>query len=146
VEYTIVEERVARCAPEVVLRRLLDPSTWPQWQPEILAASGPSTLDTGGVARGRARLMGFEVEGHSTAIEVGRDAFEQDVVVGVRMRVRYEITPNPHGVMIVHRLTAELPRGILGRILSFFLRWRLKRMQRVVVARLAAQSESEPSG
>lgn len=141
-----METRAARCAPEAVFSRLLDPSRWPQWQPEVLAASGPPRLDNGDVARGRARLLGFEVDGHSTAVEVGSAAFEQDVVVGVRMRVRYEVTPDPRGVMIVHRLTAELPRGFMGRVLSWILRWRLKRMQRQVVERLVAQSESEPSG
>jgi hypothetical protein len=142
VEYTSVETRLARCSPDAVLDRLLDPGLWPGWQPEILVASGPSRLATGDVARGRARLLGFEVDGHSTAVEVESAAFEEDVVVGVRMRIRYELSPGPDGTVIAHRLTAQLPRGAAGHVLSLFLRWRLRGMQKKALERLAAQAES----
>ncbi|MGH2729882.1 MAG: SRPBCC family protein [Actinomycetota bacterium] len=141
-EYTSVETRLAHCSPQAVLERLLDPATWPAWQPEIMIATGPSRLAVGDVARGRARLLGFEVDGHSTAVDVGTGSFEEDVVVGVRMRIRYELTPGPHGTVIAHRLTAELPRGVAGRVLSWFLRRRLRGMQRKALERLAAQAES----
>jgi hypothetical protein len=142
VEYTSVETRLARCSPDAVLDRLLDPATWPAWQPEIVTASGPARLATGDAARGRARLLGFEVDGYSTAVDVASNAFEEDVVVGVRMHIRYELTPGPNGTVIAHRLTAVLPGGVAGRVLSWFLRRRLKGMQRQALERLAAQAES----
>jgi hypothetical protein len=35
-------------------------------------------------------MLGFEVHGHSTAVEIGASSFEEDVVVGVRLQIRYE--------------------------------------------------------
>jgi hypothetical protein len=54
-------------------------------------------------------MLGFEVHGHSTATDVGPGFFEEDVVVGVRMRIRYDLAPTADGVVITHRLTAQLP-------------------------------------
>jgi hypothetical protein len=44
---------------------------------------------------GRADMLGFEVHGHSTAVEIG----EEDVVVGVRLQIRYEVTSTPNGAL-----------------------------------------------
>jgi hypothetical protein len=87
-------------------------------------------------------LLGFEVDGASTAIEVEDSSYEQDVIVGVRMRVRYEISPSSSGAVVTHSLVSELPAGLSGRILSFFLTRRLRRMQRDLLEGLAAQTES----
>jgi hypothetical protein len=62
------------------------------------------------------------------------------------MRVRYLLTPTSEGVRITHRLTADLPSGVVGRILSFFLRRRLRSMQQGVLDNLAHRlSEAENS-
>jgi hypothetical protein len=63
----------------------------------------------GDVARGEAEMLGWEVHGHSTATDVGPGCFEEDVVVGVRMRIRYDLAPTADGVVITHRLSAQLP-------------------------------------
>jgi hypothetical protein len=91
---------------------------------------------------GQARLLGFEVDGSSTAIEIEDSSYEQDVIVGVKMRVRYEISPSSNGSVVKHRLVSDLPAGVSGRVLSFFLARRLKRMQRDLLKGLAAQTES----
>lgn len=124
---------------------VLDATSWPRWQPEIVATEGPSRVSPGDVVHGHARMLGFHVAGHSTAARVAERAFEEDVVVGVRLRVRYEVTPDGDGTVVTHRLTSDLPRGILGYILSFFLRWRLRAMQRAALRELVAQSEASCS-
>ena len=132
-------------APEVVNRLLLDPSTWPQWQPEISHAHGPVPLEEGDVARGRAEMLGFAVHGHSEAIRVADGVFEEDVIVGVRMVIRYEVRPSASGARVTHELTAMLPGGLSGRVLSLFLRPRLRALQRGALRRLAVQADVPPS-
>ena len=128
--------------PEVLLNTILAPATWPRWQSEILTTTGTDRLSTGDVVTGRARLLGFEVDGSSTAIEIEDSSYEQDVIVGVKMRVRYEISPSSDGAVVKHRLASDLPAGVSGRVLSFFLTRRLKKMQRDLLEGLAAQTES----
>lgn len=86
-------------------------------------------------------MLGFEVHGYSTALEIG----EEDVVVGVRLQIRYEVTSTPNGFIVAQRLTAELPSGISGSVLSYFLRRRLRRLQRDTLERLAGYSETGAS-
>jgi hypothetical protein len=86
-------------------------------------------------------MLGFEVTGRSTAVEVGDSVFDEDVIVGVTMRVRFEVRPSAAGSVVTQRLTAELPEGVAGRLLGLLLRRRLRRMQRVALERLAAQAE-----
>jgi hypothetical protein len=86
-------------------------------------------------------MLGFAVDGRGDAVAVGEHHFEEDVIVGVRMRVHYQVRPTPEGCVVSHRLESVLPQGVMGGVLSFFLRARLKRMQRVAVERLVAQSE-----
>jgi Polyketide cyclase / dehydrase and lipid transport len=128
--------------PEVLLNTILAPATWPKWQSEILTTTGNERLSMGDVVSGQARLLGFEVDGSSTAIEIEDSSYEQDVIVGVKMRVRYEISPSSNGAVVKHRLASDLPAGVSGRILSFFLTRRLKKMQRDLLEGLAAQTES----
>ena len=125
---------------------LLDATSWPAWQPEIVSTRGPKRVSEGDIVSGHARMLGFHVEGRSVATTVGPDVFEEDVVVGVAMKVRYEVHPHENGCTVVHRLESEMPAGLTGRLLAFFLRGRLKRMQKTVVERLVAQSEAaDPS-
>ena len=130
-----------------ILRQLVVPATWPRWQSEIVSTSGPERISEGDVVSGQASMLGFEVAGRATAVEISDEAIEQDVVIGVRMRVRYVLTPTPEGFRITHRLTADLPSGFAGRILSFFLKRRLRSMQRDVlenlVQRLSVSGSSE---
>lgn len=128
--------------PSSVLAQLRDATTWPEWQPEIVSAEGPAAIAEGDVVTGRARMLGFLVEGRSRAVDVTGSAFEEDVIIGVRMRVRYEIDAGAGGVRITHRLTADLPDGPAGRLLSVFLKMRLRRMQTRV---LRALQSVEPS-
>jgi Polyketide cyclase / dehydrase and lipid transport len=124
--------------PAAVMALLMDPATWPRWQSEIVSASGPSPVGPGEVARGKAHMLGFQVDGHSTTLEAGDAHFEQDVIVGVRMRIRYEVAASGSGSVLTHSLVCELPAGVSGRVLSFFLRRRLRRLQRSALERLAA--------
>ena len=132
--------------PQAVMSNLLDPETWPAWQPEIISSKGPSPLQKGDTVTGEARMLGFTgVEGRCAVVDAGDDFFEEDVVVGVGMRIRYEVKSDGTGSTVVHRLEADLPTGFSGRVLSFLLRRRLKRLQRTALERLAAQSQARGS-
>ena len=139
---TIEVARTARCEPEVVMDLVRDPKTWPRWQPEIVSTEGPAPLNEGDDVYGHAEMLGFRVEGHSKSIGVSGDSYEEDVIVGVRMRIVYEVTADGSGTTVVtRRLSALMPGGVAGRVLSFFLRRRLTRMQNGVVEELVRQAE-----
>jgi hypothetical protein len=132
----------SRRSPDSVSDRILDPSRWPEWQPELVSTSGPGRLTAGDVVRGEARMLGFVVHGHSTAVEAADQTFHQDVIVGIRMHVRYEVEADDGGSLITHRMIVDLPSGPAGRVLAFFLRRRLKRLQRTTLRNLAGKSET----
>ncbi len=139
--YEISDSRSAACSVDQVGRVLRHPATWPEWQSEIIETTGPEPLEQGDEVEGRAKLLGFEVDGRSKTVEAGARSFQEDVIVGVRMRVTYEVAEAPTGVTVTRRLTAFLPGGLSGRVLSFFLKRRLKAMQRGVLEALVAQAE-----
>lgn len=141
VKFEIESSVDAACTPWDVMEIVTNPATWPEWQPEITSAKGTSPISPGDVVTGTASMLGFKVHGHAMSIEVTPDHYVQDVVVGVKLRVRYEVQPGPRGAVIAHRLTADMPRGFSGRILSFFLRRRLRIMQREALAGIAAHAE-----
>lgn len=120
---------------------LLDPKTWPSWQGEIVSADGSSPLSEGSVVAGRARMMGFDVDGQSVTDEVTPDSYRQSVVVGVGMRIVYSIEETGTGLKVTHRLESDLPAGAAGRVLSFFLKRRLRKMQKGLLVALKDQAE-----
>ena len=133
----------AACDPSSVMGHVLDPASWTAWQPEIMSTEGPAPLSKGDVVSGRAEMLGFVgVEGRSTATYVGDGSFEEDVVVGISMRIRYEVKPDGEGSVITHYLESDLPRGPSGRLLSLLLRWRLRRLQKTALERLVLQTEA----
>lgn len=123
-----------------MIRYVRSPATWPKWQSEIVAVDGSQTLGQGDVVDGDARLLGFDVTGRSTVVNMADDVFEEDVIVGVRMRVSYTVTPSASGSKITHRIQADLPSGIAGSVLSLLLSWRLKRMQKSLLYALSEQA------
>ncbi len=123
------------------MKVLTDPSTWPRWQSEILVTRGPVPLVEGDEVEGRARLLGFHVDGRSKTVAADPTSFVEDVIVGVRMRVEYEIDERPHGTTVTRVLTTSLPGGLSGWVLSFLLKRRLKAMQKGVLEALVAQAE-----
>lgn len=131
----------AACSGRDVIGLVTDPATWAQWQPEVTSSAGPSPLAAGDVATGTATMLGFRVHGHATSVEVSPDRYVQDVIVGIRMRIRYEVSPDERGTIVTHRLACDLPRGPMGRLLSLFLRGRLRWMQRRALAGVAAMAE-----
>ena len=139
------DSRTVRSSRDAVLAQLLQPQRWPDWQPEIVSTEGPDEVHQGAVVTGHARMLGFHVEGRSTIELIDAETMEEDVVVGVRMRVRYELRDTPDGVVVTRTLTSRLPGGPLGRVLASLLAWRLRKMQHDVLERLAAQAEAEPS-
>ncbi|MBA3290266.1 MAG: SRPBCC family protein [Actinobacteria bacterium] len=139
--FEIATEHVARCDPAVVMRHLLDSSQWPRWQAEIVATVGPERVETGDVVRGHADLLGFGVAGRASIEEVESNGFTEDVLVGVRMRVTYEVRPDEGGSLVRSRIVTEAPTGLSGRVLGWLLRRRLRSMQRTSLERLARLSE-----
>jgi hypothetical protein len=133
-----------------VIRHVRTPRTWPAWQSEILGVEGPELVDEGDVVHGDARLLGFDVDGRSDALFADDSRFEEEVIVGVRMRIAYEARPTSTGSVITHRMYADLPTGLAGSVLSLLLGWRLKRMQTRLLAALRDQvgpmpPDAEPS-
>lgn len=135
---TVTETKVA-VAPDRVLATIRDASTWPIWQPEIEATEGSEELSPGDAVLGTADMLGFVVHGRSTVVAVDERSFDEDVIVGVRMRIRFEVSERDGVTVIKHRLTSVMPRGPMGRVLSFFLRKRLVRMQETALRQLADQ-------
>jgi hypothetical protein len=127
------------------MARVLNPGTWPEWQSEIVRVTGPPRVEEGDQVSGEAKLVGFEVQGRSDAHAVSDRVFIEDVIVGVRMVVTYEVEPSATGTKITHTLETDLPRGPLGWVLSLALRVKLRRMQRRVLSELAAQAEADAS-
>ncbi len=105
---------------------------------------GPKRLQAGDTQEGIAQMLGFRVQGKSTVIASTPSAFEEDVIVGVRMRILYEVeTPEDGRTVVRHRLEADLPGGAMGKLLSFFLKRRLNAMQQASLRGLVRQSEEE---
>lgn len=128
------------------MRRVLSPREWSQWQSEILRIDGPEVIREGDQVTGDAKLLGFEVQGRSDAKQVTDEVFVEDVIVGVRMVVTYEVRAVSGGTMITRTLEANLPTGVAGRLLSSLLGMRLRRMQTRLLRDLSAQAEADASG
>lgn len=124
-------------SPARLLALIGDASTWPDWQPEILSAAGARELAPGDSVLGDAKMLGFRVAGRADITNVGPSSLEQDVIVGIRMKVRYEAAPAGDGAFLTHTLEAEMPTGVSGRVLALFLRYRLRRMQTKLLENLA---------
>jgi hypothetical protein len=124
------------------MRRILGPRTWPSWQSEIVSIEGPERVEEGDQVAGDARLVGFQVQGRSDAHVVTDDMFIEDVIVGVRMVVTYQVKPTAAGAIVTRTLEAELPRGVAGSVLSVLLRIRLRRMQKKLLRDLVRQAEA----
>lgn len=129
---------------EAALAQLRDPATWHRWQSEILHASGPAPLRAGDHVSGDASMLGFAVAGRADVVVAEEREVQHDVIVGIRMNVRYTLKPAGDGWALTHRLTAELPRGASGRVLSFFLKRRLRRMQTTLMGDLSAAIAGAP--
>ena len=125
-----------------MLGRILSPHTWPEWQSEIVRVEGPDRIAEGDIVTGDARLVGFKVQGRSDAKIVDARTFEEDVIVGVRMLVRYEVQPSATGAVLTRSLEAELPGGPSGWLLGLALRVKLRKMQRRLLRELIAQAEA----
>ena len=128
-----------------VMDKVRRPSTWPEWQSEIVTTEGPDEVGVGDQVNGEARMLGFAVAGRADIAAVDETSLQEDVIVGIRMRVGYELTRDGDAWRLTHRLTADLPRGLSGRVLSFFLTRRLRRMQRELLRNLPAAAAASDS-
>lgn len=143
--FVTTRSQVIAAPPETVLGVVRDASTWSEWQPEIRAASGPTVLEKDDVVTGDAEMLGFGVHGRSTITAVGVEHFEEDVVVGVNISIRFSFDGNAGRTTVTHEMTTQLPTGMLGRLLSLFLRRRLMHMQRTALDRLRRYAEASVS-
>lgn len=123
--------------------RVLSPRTWPEWQAEIKTIEGPDRIEDGDQVSGDAELVGYRVQGRSDAHVVADGLFIEDVIVGVRMVVTYEVKPSASGTRVVRTLEADLPGGMLGGLLSVVLRAKLRRMQKKLLEELVVQAEAD---
>ena len=141
--YRIEDHIDTRADRDVVMGRVLAPRTWPEWQAEIKTVEGPERMEEGDQVSGDAELVGFRVQGRSDAHVVDDELFIEDVIVGVRMVITYQVTRTSGGTRITRTLEADLPGGVLGGLLSIALRARLRKMQKRLLRDLAAQAEAE---
>jgi hypothetical protein len=140
--FEIERSQSARCDPARVMARLRDSGSWPAWRPEIQSVKAPAELSAGDTIEGDARMLGVHVVGRASVPELEDHRLLEDVVVGVRVQMAYEIHAVENGAMITSTLRAQLPGGPVGTFLSLVLRWRLRRMQRLALDRLVSQSEA----
>lgn len=140
--FVIEASRTASCDPEAIMAMVRDATSWPAWQPEIVATAGSGRLEVGDVVEGRARMLGFDVHGRAHAERSTETGFSEDVIVGVRMRVHYDVMQRDGRTIVTARLETRLPTGLSGRVLSVFLKRRLARMQKIALERLVAQAEA----
>lgn len=138
--YEIEDEITVDAAVETVMAKIRDATSWPRWQSEIRSVSGPRKIEVGDEVTGEARFAGFDVEGVSLARKVDDTVFVEDVTVGVRMQIFYEVSRSGSATVIRHRLEANLPGGPLGSVLSLLLKRRLRKMQKRLLRRLGAQA------
>src|SRR5688500_18739198 len=110
--YVIQHSRSTTCSPDALMKVIVDPTTWPQWQSEIVETVGEAPLDEGDRVEGRAKLLGFEVNGLSTTVAATPASFVEDVIVGVHMRIEYTVDERGSGTVVTRRLTATLPSGV----------------------------------
>jgi hypothetical protein len=143
--FTITDSARAAATAEAVMEQLRKPDNRERWQSEIVWMKGPDGLDVGDSVEGLAEMLGFRVEGRATTTDVGPGHYEEDVIVGVRMRMRFEIVPAGDGVVVSHILEAPLPAGFAGRLLSVFLKRRLRRMQGESLRNLCRYAGSDAS-
>jgi hypothetical protein len=139
-EFSLTLSRSSTATPEDILERIKRPATWPEWVPEINSTeSQRSVVGPGDNVEGRAEMLGFRVNGRAHVTEVTHRLFVQDVVIGVRIVARYSVEPTDDGSVIHHELIVSAPRGPMGRVLTFFLRGRLRAMQRRLLHNLSVQ-------
>ena len=141
--YRIQDRVTTRADTAAVMQRVLAPKTWPAWQAEIKTVEGPDRIEEGDQVSGDAELVGFKVQGRSDAHVVDDQLFIEDVIVGVRMVITYEVRRTESGTEITRTLEADLPGGFLGGILSIVLRAKLQRMQKRLLNELVSQAEAE---
>jgi Polyketide cyclase / dehydrase and lipid transport len=133
-----------RARADAVMATIRDARTWPRWQPEIETTEGSATLEAGDAVTGKASMMGFAVDGRSTIESVEATSLAEDTIVGVRMRIRFEVNEAHGRTVITHHLTSEMPAGALGSVLTFFLRKRLIKMQKTALQQLAQVVDASP--
>lgn len=136
-----VASRTVSVPPDEVAAVIRDGESWSSWQPEIVEAEGPRRLEAGDSVVGRARMMGFDVDGRATIDEASSERMSEDVIVGVRMRIVFELEPRDGDTVVTHRLESDLPAGPWGSVVSFFLKRRLVRMQRDALEGLRKEVE-----
>jgi hypothetical protein len=73
------------------------------------------------------------------------DGLVEDVLVGVRMTVSYQVEQRRDECLVRATTVTEAPTGISGRVLGFLLRRRLRRMQRKALDRLTRLGEAQSS-
>lgn len=134
--------RRTRARLDELMRLITSPHTWPDWQEEIVAMEGPDRVSSGDLVHGTATLLGFHVVGSSHLTSVDEASLSEDVVVGVRMRIHYDVSDSGAERVVTRRIEATLPRGLSGRVLTFFLKRRLIRMQEKLLDDLVVQAEA----
>ena len=147
--FEITRDVLTSASPEEVLAIVRSPATWPQWQSEIVTTEGPDPVTPGDVVRGDASMLGFEVDGHSTIETSSESILDEDVIVGLRMRVTYSVELVGDRTRLRHKFSARLPGGVWGGLLALFMRRRFRKMQRDLLADLARHVEraaKKPAG
>ena len=133
------DSAVVAAPPAEVYELIAHPRHRVRWLPELDATDAPDReLVEGDRFQGYSSLLLHRFVGASdvTAAEPGR-VLEEHVVIGARMTTRWELTERPDGTTeVTHVLDVEFPKGPLGRVARWVMRWRIAKLQRDGLKRL----------
>ena len=132
-------------SPEAVWSLIADPSSRPSWMTELRkveAAPGPVTVGDRFTGQSSILLHDFIGESKITDAEPGH-LLAEEVVIGARFVSRWTVAPaGGGGSNVRHTIEVEFPSGPFSPLERWVLRWRLMRMQKSTMAKLAQRLSS----
>lgn len=129
--------------PSAVYDLIADARRRIEWMPEFEQTDAPERhLQAGDHFEAMSSILLHEFLGRSEVLHaVEGSALEEVVVIGARMRTRWELHEQPDGTTrVVHELVVDFPRGPFSRLERWVLGRRLARMQRQAMTRLGEKA------
>lgn len=126
-------------APERVYDLISNPKARSRWLRELEVGDDVDRrLEKGDSFGGRSTLLGHRFFGSSTVLDaVPESRLEEEVVIGARLRTRWEVEPRADGgTHVTHTIDVAFPEGPLGALARWVLTRRLAKLQRDGLSRL----------
>lgn len=134
-------DTVVEGAPDDVHALVADVAARPDWLSELQLvepADPPPPGQPSFVGHASLLLHDFVGRADVRRNEPGR-LLEEDIVLGARIRSTWLFEPAGTTTRVAHTLVIDFPGGPLGRIERWVLGWRMARLQRRSLERLAAR-------